>query len=91
MKIADVEATGSGGSRAEDSEARAQVAGHGARAGTASLAKKIQISRNAVCAERQSLTVSSCLPLQHNCSFMLNYIDQVYDPAERFPADFRSV
>jgi len=33
MKIADVEATGSGGSRAEDSEARAQVAGYGARPG----------------------------------------------------------
>ena len=31
MKRSDVEATGSGGSRAEDSEARTQVAGYGAR------------------------------------------------------------
>ena len=31
MKMSDVEATGSGGSRAEDSEARTQVAGYGAR------------------------------------------------------------
>ena len=64
MKIAHVEATGSGGSRAEDSEARAQGACYGARpggrprrpgrasagkAGTASLAKT-----NALCAERRS-------------------------------------
>ena len=33
MKMSDVEATGSGGSRAEDSEARPQVAGYGARPG----------------------------------------------------------
>ena len=31
--MSDVEATGSGGSRAEDSEARPQVAGYGARPG----------------------------------------------------------
>ena len=33
MRMSDVEATGSGGSRAEDSEARPQVAGYGARPG----------------------------------------------------------
>ena len=33
MKMSDVQATGSGGSRAEDSEARPQVAGYGARPG----------------------------------------------------------
>jgi len=33
MKISDVEATRSGWSRADDSEARAQVAGYGARPG----------------------------------------------------------
>ena len=33
MKMSDVEATGSGGSRAKDSEARPQVACYGARPG----------------------------------------------------------
>ena len=36
MNISGVEATGSGRSRAEDSEARAQVAGYGARPGSRS-------------------------------------------------------
>ena len=37
MNISGVEATGSGRSRAEDSEALAQVAGYGARQGSRSL------------------------------------------------------
>ena len=44
---------------------------------------------NALGAVGQSLTVPSCLPPQHTCSFMLNYNHQVYDPAGRFPADLR--
>jgi len=99
MKMSDVEATESGASRAEDSKARAQHAGYGARPGgrprrpgraTASFEKKDLDLVNALGAEGQSLTVLSCLPHLHKHYFMLNYSHQVYDPAERFPAELRS-
>ena len=93
MQISDVEGAGS--------EARSRIAGYGARPGGRPrrpgrarperrlLLKKDSTRGNALGADGQSLTVPSCLPLQHTCSFMLNYSHQVYDPAERFPANLR--
>jgi len=77
MKISDVEATGSGWGRAEVSEAKAQVAGYGARPGGRPrrpgrarperhlLLKRVRTREMCFGADGQSLTVSSCLPLQH--------------------------
>ena len=59
------------------------------KAATDLFVKKEFNRENALGADGQSLTVPSCLPPQHTCSFMLNYNHQVYDPAGRFPADLR--
>ena len=59
------------------------------KAATDLFVKKELNRENALGSDGQSLTVPSCLPPQHTCSFMLNYNHQVYDPAGRFPADLR--